>query len=275
MNRPKATPPVLQITPRHADELVKANQLIELNGASALSLIDRRTFNILLKKAHGPRLAEPGATFEIDLNELTTDHESNDTITKSVQALMRIVVIVRGDPSWDEEGTGYTHLLGDCDISSPRRTKGKMRYSFTPKLAALLKDAAQYTRLQTTVMRNFKSKYALVLYEMVGKRINLARDHENLSLEDFRNCIGVPDGKLSNWSNLKKFCIIPAVSEVNQLAEFGVNISPNKAGGRTTGVRLVWWQKDESAKVEAMKEIERHSAGRRARRNGTTILSVD
>lgn len=275
MKTPKTTPPVLQIRPRHTDELVKASQLVELSGASELSLNDRRTFNILLKNAHGPCLAEPGATFEIDLSELATDHESNDSITKSVKALMRVVVIVAGDPSWDDEGTGYTHLLGDCDMSSPRRQKGKMRYSFPPKLAVLLANSVQYTRLQTKVMRQFKSKYALTLYELVAKRINLSKDHENFSLDEFRAYMGVPDNKLSDWSNLKKFCIDKALAEVNQLAEFGVSISPNKIGRKTVGVRVVWYAKDESAKAEAMKELEKHSLSRKARREGNveTVVS--
>jgi hypothetical protein len=272
---PTTTPPVLQIRPRHPGELVKANQLIELDGASSLSLAARRTFNILLQNAHGPRLAQPGETFEIDLAELRTDHESNDAIGRSVRDLMRIVVIVKGDPKWDSEGTGYTHLLGDCDISSPNRPYGKMRYSFPPKLAALMESTEQYTRLQTVVMRNFTSKYALVLYEIIAKRVNLTKDYENFTLTEFRSLMSVPEGKLLDWSNLRKVCIVPAIREVSQLAEFGVNITPNKERGRTVGVRVIWYEKDYLAQAEAIREIERHSAGRKARRDGTTTLILD
>ncbi len=138
-----------------------------------------------------------------------------------------------------------------------------------------MESTEQYTRLQTVVMRNFTSKYALVLYEIIAKRVNLTKDYENFTLTEFRSLMSVPEGKLLDWSNLRKVCIVPAIREVSQLAEFGVNITPNKERGRTVGVRVIWYEKDYLAQAEAIREIERHSAGRKARRDGTTTLILD
>ena len=268
MSRPKTTVSVLRIEPRDAGELVKAGDLIDLKGAAELTLADRRTFNILLRNAHGPELGEPGATFEIDLSELRDAHDSNDRIVRSITALMGVVVRIEGDSSWDEDGLGLTQLLGDTDISHPRRKRGRMRYTFPPKMAKLLANASVYARMQTDVMMAFRSKYSLVLYELVSKRAGLQMTREYFHLDKFRDVMGVPSDKLVDWSNLRKFCIEPAVAEVTQMAHFWCAVQPQKEGRQTVGVYLMWGPKDDSALMEAQRELMRHSAGRKARRTG-------
>jgi hypothetical protein len=268
MTPTKTTVPALEVKPSHEAELVKAGDLIEVLGSHALNRADRILFNLLLKNAHGSELGTVGSVFEIDLAELHNTDETLERITASVKKLMGTVVEVQGDPSWDEDGLGLTQLLGECDISSPSRMRGKMRYSFPPKMARLLRDATVYARLQTDVMESLSSKYALVLYELVSKRKNMHMTQEVFTIAEFRSLIGVPDGKLNDWSNLRKFCIEPAVAEVSALADFWVGITPRKTGRITTHVILSWGNKDNSALMEAQRELSRHSLGRKARQEG-------
>ena len=254
---------------------MKAADLVDLTGASALSLEARRTINILLKNAHGPRLADPHAKFEIALSELTGTHDSNDRVVESVKALMRVVVQIDGDPSWDAESTGLTHLLGDCDIASPNREHGKMRYSFPPKMANLLASSSVYTRMQIDLICAFRSKYSLCLYEMVSKRIKLNRQSEEFDVPHFRDLMGVPSGKLEDWSNFRKVCLDPAMVEVGQIAPFGVCYKAIKEGRSTVRVRLIWTPKDDIALREAGEELARHSAGRKPRRMNSIETVVE
>jgi len=55
----------LDIAP-NMGEMVKPAELIEVKGASKLTLADRRLFNVLLRHAFGPDLASEGRRFEID-----------------------------------------------------------------------------------------------------------------------------------------------------------------------------------------------------------------
>ena len=84
----------LDIAP-NMGEMVKPAELIEVKGASRLTLADRRLFNVLLRHAFGPDLASEGRRFEIAVADLRETHESNDRLVQSIEALMTTVVTIQ------------------------------------------------------------------------------------------------------------------------------------------------------------------------------------
>ena len=126
-------------------------------------------------------------------------------------------------------------------------------------------------------MMAFSTKYALALYEAVARRSRLRHKFsEEMSLEEFRELLGVPLGKLTTFGNLNEYAIKPAITEINALASFGVTVRPVKSGRRVTGIKFAWWMKSYEEVRQAFTEVRRHSAGRKARISGTAAnLSVD
>jgi hypothetical protein len=265
-NRPKPNSKrTLEITP-NLGEMVKPAELIEVRGASKLTLADRRLFNILLHKAFGPDLASKHRRFEIPLSELRETHDSNDRLVRSIEALMTTVVTIqRADGSTDR-----VQLLGWNNLSDPRRKRGTLKYSIPPELAELLQDSTVFAKLELEVLRSFTSKYALSLYERVAKNVRLSHKFmERFSLEEFREVLGVEPGKLKTFGNLNQYAIKPALLEVNALAEFTVTITPEKTGRRVTGVLIGWSIKDIEGRRAAYAELQRSRVGRKARISGT------
>lgn len=268
-NHPKTTR-TLDVKP-NPGEMVKPSELIDVKGATGLSLHDRRIYNILLNNAFGPDLAIEGRRFEIDIVELRDNHESNDRLIQSVEALMKTIVTVqRPDGSQDR-----VQLLGWNNLSDPKRRHGTLKYSIQPELAALLRDSSVFAKLQLRVMRHFSSKYALALYEAISRRIRMHRVVEVLSIEDFRDMLGVEPGKLGGYGNLNKFAITPALAEVNALAEFYVTVTPQKVGRGIGEVVLGWGLKDLDGRREAWAELQRPKVGRKARITGRTDHMMD
>lgn len=136
LTRPKTNNTrTLDVAP-NMGEMVKPAELIEVKGASKLTLADRRLFNVLLRHAFGPDLASEGRRFEIAVADLRETHESNDRLVQSIEALMTTVVTIqRPDGSTDR-----VQLLGWNNLSDPKRKRGNLKYSIPPELALLLKD---------------------------------------------------------------------------------------------------------------------------------------
>ena len=239
-------------------EMIKPSELIEIKGASGLTLADRRLYNILLQCAFGPGLGEEGRRFEIALSELRDTHDSNDRLTQSIESLMRTVVsIAREDGSTDR-----VQLLGWNNLADPKRAHGTWEYAIPPELAVLLKDSRVFAKLELEVLKAFSSKYALALYEAVSRRVRLKHVvMEAFTLEDFRELLGVEDGKLATFGNLNQYAIKPALLEINALAYFTVTVAPTKTGRRVTGVIIGWGMKDIDARKQAYAELQRPKAG--------------
>ena len=265
-NRPKTkTSRTLDVVP-NMGEMVKPVELIEVKGASKLTLADRRLFNILLLNAFGPDLGTENRRFEVPLSELRETHDSNDRLVRSIEALMTTVVTIqRADGSTDR-----VQLLGWNNLADPKRSRGTLRYAIPPELAVLLRDSLVFAKLELEVLRSFTSKYALALYEAIARRVRLRHVcTEQFTLETFRELLGVEANKLTTFGNLNQYAIKPALLEVNALSDFTVTVAPKKTGRRVTDVIVGWEGKDIEGRKEAYAELKRSRVGRKARLNGT------
>jgi hypothetical protein len=247
-------------------EIIKPAELIDISGVSHLSLSARRLYNKLVAHAFGPEMGIIGHEWTIPIAELRGTHRGNERLADSIIALMRTVVTVR----LSSGQTRRVQLLGGNDMYDEERSRGLLTYSFDSRLVELLRNSTVFGKLEIAVMVAFSTKYALALYEAIARRARLRHKFsEEMSLEEFRDLLGVPTGKLTTYGNLNQYAIKPAVAEINALATFGVIVRPVKTGRRMTGVKIAWWMKSYDELRRAFAEVRRHSAGRKARIAGT------
>lgn len=268
-NRPKSSR-TLDVVP-NLGEMIKPAELIDIVGASGLTLAARRLYNLLIANAFGPEMGEQGSVFEISLDQVRGTHDSNDRLRESILALMRTVVIAR----LPDGTTTQVQLLGGNNIGAPQRVRGRLRYRFDPELIPLLRESRIFGVLEMRVMARFSTKYALGLYEAVSRRVRMERIYENFSLDDMRELLGVPAGKLERVNNLRAKAIQPAVEEVNALAPFNVKIEEVRSGRSVSGFRIYWWRKSPDEYRTAMTELERPRLGRQARISGKAEAVVE
>ena len=253
-------------------EMIKPAELIDIDGATGLTLHARRLYNQLIAHAFGPDMGTEGREWVIPLSELRGSHNNNEHVAESIVALMKTVVTVR----LTDGRTRRVQLLGGNDMGEADRQHGTLTYSFDPKLVPLLRDSSVFGKLELAVMHAFTTKYGLALYEALARRVRLHnRFYEDFDLEAFRELLGVPEGKLTTFSNLKLRAITPAVEEINAIASFGCQVEPHKQGRKVIGVRVYWWRKDLDGLKEAYAELQRPKIGRRARLKGETEQVVE
>ncbi len=245
----------------NTESLIKPGELVDLVELTPLTLADRRIYNQLLDNAWDA--IEKPVTHIIAKSSLRGSHNSNDRVGESIERLMGAIVKVRitkdGAPAIER-----VQLLGG-NVETERRD-GVLEYEIPARLRKVIKNSTIFARLQREVMFALSSKYALTLYEMVQKRGNLKyKSSERFSIAELRGILGVPDGKLTTWSNLKNRAIAPSVEEVSALSDYMVEILPIKTGRSVTHVELKWWPKDGNAVGQAAQELSYSKVGRKER----------
>ncbi len=248
-------------------EMIKPGEIIGIPGMEGWSLADRRTWNLLLVNAWSSRLEDPTADFEIPLRELRGLHDSNDRVRLSLEKLQTTLIVAR----MPDGKARKVQMLGACDLDDDDRVDGRLVYDFHRKLVPLLRRSEIYARMEMKVLSAFSSKYALALYEALALRVNLRRSVEEIDIETLRHWLGVETGKLTQWAHLQQRAVEPAVSEVNALSPYSVEIEPLKRGRKVDRVRITWAKKEPFSPAEqaAAREVNRAKPGRSARIAGT------
>lgn len=112
------------------------------------------------------------------------------------------------------------------------------------------------------------SKYSVLLFQHVASLVNLDRiTAKTFTVPELRAVLGIPEGKLERFSNLKQIALAPAIAEINQLSRLTLTATPNKIGRTVASVTIGWQVKDDP--IPAKRELQGHSAGRKVRRNGS------
>jgi hypothetical protein len=254
----------LELTPVPG-EMLKPAELIDIDGATGLTLSARRLYNQLIGHAFGPEMGKEGQEWTIRISDLRGTHKGNERLEDSIVALMKTIVTVR----LSNGSTRRVALLGGNDMGDPERAHGALTYSFDKRLVPLLRESSVFGKLELAVMHAFTTKYGLALYEALSRRVRLKNKfYEDFELAAFRELLGVPPDKLATFSNLKLRAITPAVDEINAIASFGCKIEPLTTGRKVTQIRVYWWRKGIDELKEAYAELQRPKVGRKTRISG-------
>lgn len=255
------------------DGFPKAAELVEMKPSQELSLQDGRIFNALIENAVG-NIAED-IEHEIAVHKLRgLKHKGSERVRDSIKALMSTLIEI---PVVDENGLDAvlrTQLLTENTLTfNEDDPRAVLRYRLTPAVRKIIQDSRKWGRLKGFVVYAFSSKYALALYEALAVRINLQKDEQTFSVEEFRNLLGVPDGKYLQQFSFKQRVTDLALLEVNGLSEFMAEITPEREGGairgKVKGFTLRWRKKTNDEWKAALDELTRSRVGRRQRLEGS------
>lgn len=244
--------------------LIKPGELVDIVEMTPLTLADRRIYNLLIENAWDT--IDKPVEHSIPKRALRGSHNVNDRVGETIERLMAAIVKVKVVNDGKEEIERVQLLGGNTE---QLLADGMVRYEFPSKLRRIIKNSTIFARLQKEVMLALSSKYALALYEMVQKRCNMRRNYEEIPLPEMRSYLGVPKGKLTNWSNFNNRALKPAIAEVSALSDFLVEAEPIRKGRATVAVRLSWWPKDGEGIHRAADELNHSKVGRKSRIQGT------
>jgi hypothetical protein len=168
--------------------------------------------------------------------QLQSRHHT-DWIWESAERLTRTTVqwrYIEGDKRYK----GISALFG-AETEEGNRETGLLRFHFPPLLVPILKDPRRFARLRTHFMIELSGKYAVTLYELLESVVNKDVPVLKASVEELRQWLKVPAGKMARWQDVRRFVLEPALKQINthpQGAGFRVKMRVQKEGRATKWV---------------------------------------
>ena len=248
-----------RVTP---SSIIKPSELIDIEELAPLTLTDRRIFNLLLANAWDSIDKDVEHCIrKRELRGTTKDFKRLDENIGRLQAARIKLVVKRDDNKKYRRSFGLLQRVDEGVTQD-----GLIYYKFDPDLRNVISQSTVFARLQKDILLQLSSKYSLVLYEMIQRRVNLTHKWSDVfTIEELRTLLTVPKGKLTVYKNLKGYALKPAIEEVNGLADFGVGFKEIKKGKKVVAVEIAWHRKNMDELKMAYAERSRHRVGRRAR----------
>lgn len=253
------------LDPAMMGKIIKPRELVDIIELTPLNRNESILYNQLLANAWNNIRTHP--VHKVLKASLRGSHDSNDRLDEAFDKLMSAWAKIRArDPQTGTMTTLRIHLLGTN--AEEDRDSGYFYYTFPPDLLAVIGQSRAWATIKSHIMYALRSKYSIRLYEMVERRVGLTKQFEEITVDEFRALLGVPEGKLDRFSDFNKYALKPALEEVNHLTDFVVRIATVKQGRAVQKLLLSWDRKTPEQITAAHNERERSRIGRQARWRG-------
>lgn len=137
---------------------------------------------------------------------------------------------------------GVAALMSGAITDEEARASGVLRFEIPQLLGEVIRKPCRFSRLRIHFMLGLSGKYAVTLYMLLESVANMQTPVLDAELDQLRQWLKVPDGKLTDWYDLKRRTLQPAVTQINdnpQAAGFSVKMEEIKDGRAVARVRFI------------------------------------
>lgn len=168
--------------------------------------------------------------------KLGFDSHNHEHLQEALRALRAFEVQWNILNKNNKEKWGVAGLLADARI-----VEGICRYSFAPQLRMKLYNPIMYTKLNLRLQNRFKGQYALILWEVCFDYFDVDRGQGQtpfITLEKFRELMGVESDEYPLFGELNRNVIKPAVNEINDLTDYFVEVEQKRMGRKVAELKF-------------------------------------
>jgi len=190
--------------------------------------------DLLTTRVHELRISKINSLFE----QLGGD-TSSGWIWESAQRLSKTHI----EYELNEDGerlVGISNLL-NAQTHKKYRATGFLRFDIPPLLCEVIRAPCRFSRLRLHFMIGISGKYAVTLYMLLESVANRQTPVLEVKLDQLRQWLKIPEGKLNRWVDVKRFAIEPALKQINdnpEAAGFSVVMDEFKEGRAVDRVRF-------------------------------------
>jgi hypothetical protein len=216
-----------------------------------------------LRAKGGDEFAKPGNIIEVKFVK-------GESLSLTASRLLALMILTAGGDAWEDK----PHRMRKADIR--RGHKGNER--ITDMLQEL------HRTLFAVDDRSWRGKKATTLFSLISRSREETEDEGEAGwiewefTPDARKLIqasetyavlGIPPEVYTDFAQLRRKVLEKAKAEIDQLAHFRVEWREIRQGRTVTEIEFRFEPKDAPALIATVDELERHSGGRKPRRDGT------
>lgn len=259
-----------------SDEFAKPGKLVEVRfvKGQSLSLTAARLLALMILAAGGD--AWQPIAHRMRKAEIRRGHKGNERIAEMLEELHRTLFAV-DDLSWrGRKATKRFPLIQSSreEVEEEGAETGWIEWEFTPDARRLIRESETYAVLNRQAILGFRSAYALRLYEMGALRIHRRQSAWRADMTALRAAFGIAPDLYKDFAQLRRKVLEKAKAEIDQLAHFTVDWREIRRGRTVVEVEFLFQAKSAPEQLATAIENDRHTAGRRARREGAVEVVV-
>ena len=217
-------------------EVIKASPAIQIQNR--ITHLQRRAWNVLLANAYH-ELADKDI-HRVSMVELAAklgfDSKNDEYLKGMIKSLVDCTVEWNILGKNNKQVWGAASLLGSAEIEN-----GVCTYSFAAHLRHKLHNPLMYTRLNLRLQNQFKSQYALILWEVCFDYFNVERSQGAtpfIPIETFRELMGVESNEYPLFGELNRNVIKPAIKEINALTDYFIEVEQKRFGRKIAELKF-------------------------------------
>ena len=218
------------------NEVIKASPAIQVQ--SKMTLLQRRAWNVLLANAYNEL---PNKDIHcVSMVELAAKlgfGEGNQAYLKEIlKSLVDCTVEWNLLNKDNKQVWGVASLLASAEIEN-----GICSYEFARPLRLRLYNPRVYAKLNLRLQNQFKSRYALVLWELCFDYFDTDRDQGEtpfIPLQTFRELMGIEADEYRTFKALNRDVIKPAIKETNDLTDYHVEVEQKRLGRKIAELKF-------------------------------------
>lgn len=259
------------------DEFAKPGKLVEVRfvKGQSLSLTASRLLALMILTAGGDAWRD--TSHKLRKADIRRGHKGNERIVDMLEELHR-TLFAEDDTSWrGRKATKRFSLIESSweEVEEGDRETGWIEWRFTPDARRLIQESQTYSVMNRQAVLGFRSAYALKLYEEGALRLHRRQPVWRVDILGLRAALGIAPDKYGDFAQLRRKVLTVAKSEIDQLAHYNLEWKELRRGRAVAEIEFRFTPKDAPAQIQTVDELERHSSGRRVRREGEVeTLSV-
>lgn len=257
---------------KDGDEFAKPGKLVEIHfvKGQSLSLTASRLLALMILTAGGDAWRD--TTHRMRKADIRRGHKGNERIADMLIELHQTLFSV-DDRSWrGKKATRRFPLIASSREEAEDGDEieaGWIEWQFTADARQLIQESETYAVLNRQAVLGFRSNYALRLYEMGALRIHRRQSSWKGDVTALRAALGIAPDIYKDFAQLRRKVLEVAKAEIDQLAHFRVEWREIRKGRKIADIELMFVAKDAPEQIDTADELDRHSAGRKARREGS------
>ena len=218
------------------DEVIKASPAIQIQ--SKISLLQRRAWNVLLANAYNE--LPDNDIHSVSIVELAAKLGFGDGNQEYLKEVLKSIVDCKVE--WNVLGKDKKEEWGVASLLAEVRIRdGICFYQFPHTLRLKLYNPRVYAKLNLRLQNRFRSRYALILWEVCFDYFDTDRDQGEtpfIPLETFKALMGLEETDYPVFKVINRDLIKPAIQEINDLTDYLVEVEQKRLGRKIAELKF-------------------------------------
>jgi len=229
----------------NTNEIIIDKDSSSIQISNKITAIQRKSYNYMLKIAKNEFKKNPEKqVFTVTAEELLVFFEIGEQNYSRLKS--ELEVLNRTQISYNIlKKNRKSKVFGAFTlISEFEYERGIITYSFPLKIRDMILNPKMFGKINLVVIKSLRSRYSIALYELAEDYLNV--QIPKMTIEDFRELMGLEEGQYYKFSMFKKYVIDVAVNEINdrENINFTITYELEKLGQKITHIKFIVHKKE-------------------------------